>query len=61
VSDRQSCAQAVYQLNRLKSAERDLSRQTAFYQASNDLVLRGAGLGMTSTKQAVQSNAQRSD
>jgi len=61
VNDRQSCAQAVYQLQRLKSAQRDLSRQAAFYQDSNELVLRGAGLGMTSTKQIVRTTAQRSD
>ena len=61
VNDRQSCAQAVYQLHRLKSAERTLSRQAAFYQNSNDQVLRGAGLGLASTKQVTRANAQQSD
>ncbi len=59
--DRQSCAQAVFQLRRLKSAERTLARQATFYQNSNDQVLRGAGLGLASTKKIVPADAQRSD
>jgi len=61
VNDRQSCAQAVYQLHRLKNAERTLYRQAELYQRSNQQVLRGAGLGLASTKTILSSSAQSSD